>query len=77
MTNINLMMSIEYYTPIIFYTIFTILFKIGFINIYNLLNYIWKFCKIEYILLISALFNIMFIVILSNKFIISITCEKK
>lgn len=77
MTDINIVMSFRYYTPIILYTVLTALFNIGFINIYNLINYIWKLCKIEYILLTSALLNIMFIFILSNKLIISITCEKK
>ena len=77
MTNISKVLSIKYFTPIIFYTIFGILSNIGFINIYNLLNDIWNLLKIEYILFISILLNIGFIFILSKRFFISINFEKR
>jgi hypothetical protein len=51
MTDVKDLLSMNYFTPIIFYTIFGILSNIGFINIYNSLNYIWNLLKIEYILL--------------------------
>jgi hypothetical protein len=77
MTDVKDLLSIKYFTPIIFYTIFGILSNIGFINIYNSLNYIWNLLKIEYILLISISLNIGFMFILSNKFVISINFEKR
>ena len=77
MIDINELLSIKYFTPIIFYTIFGILSNIGFINIYNSLNHIWNVLKMEYILFISILLNIGFVFILSKKCIISINFEKR
>ncbi len=77
MIDINELLSIKYFTPIIFYTIFGILSNIGFINIYNSINHIWNLLKIEYILFISISLNIVFMIILSKRVFISINFEKR
>lgn len=73
----NIKSIINFLNPTIICIIFIIFDNIGFMNIYTFIYSCKNLCNIKYILTISIILNIMFIFILSKKFVFSITFEKK